>query len=548
MPGLYRCHTCCATFDTIDEIRAHIKNHPEDGYTSRLLSCDQCDMKFTEKKNLMRHQAASHVTSKSDSAAAHKRQCLYCSKQFANVKTLRHHERRNHGVRQTCEHCASTFFQSADLRKHIRRVHPTCYHSCGFCSVYFGSKKQLVQHLEAQHNKRLFDNKTELTNKSDRIEAIDPVLDRAESMRLASKHSKARTDDAFKYACTVCKKRYVDYTDMCRHRRLAHMRHLMDTVKTSDKQRHLRGAESTSIIRTRSAVEREMVDFYACVSDNIKDNLDKHLMGTESMIENAACHVRWDLASQSGSSFDLSDAPADGAVSKSTSLSHLGKFNFPKSFRLKEPDHSYKEVQRADSKNQSFSLLPRHDDDDVPPSSRQFGAAPVAAPPTLGAATPTAKDHCVVCKIAFSEAMEYRRHMREKHGVHTSEIEKEIENEKQKEGASSSEPQPRNWLLKVTKPDVNIPVTLQHAKAEQDDALDLSASPLLAKRPKKGQVDRLALVNLSGGRGRLVPPANVCTEDPTEKFHRLVASAVVVMYGTCTCRYTSMIRLSMIPG
>ena len=167
--------------------------------------------------------------------------------------------------------------------------------------------------------------------------------------------------------------------------------------------------------------------------------------------------------------------------------------------------------------------------DVLPPAHPKFndpGLRQIAHPTVVDSGSNDEKNLCVVCKTHFSAAIEYRRHMREKHGVNASEIEKEIADEKQKECAASDAPAPpRNWLLKVAKPDVNIPVTLQHEKAEQDDAMDLSVLPTQAKRVKKRQAERLALVSVPGGKRVLVPPKDVCTDDPTEKFHRLVRFA-----------------------
>lgn len=93
------------------------------------------------------------------------------------------------------------------------------------------------------------------------LQVIDPVLDKAESLKIATEKYGESTGGESKFACTICKKLFIDYTNMCRHRRLAHQRHLLDVVRTKIK-RHYPIMNFQSIIRTRAAAERESDDFY----------------------------------------------------------------------------------------------------------------------------------------------------------------------------------------------------------------------------------------------------------------------------------------------
>ena len=54
--GLFRCNLCECLVNSAAQLREHLQNHP-DVNSGRTLSCSQCEMKFSKKHNLMRHQA-----------------------------------------------------------------------------------------------------------------------------------------------------------------------------------------------------------------------------------------------------------------------------------------------------------------------------------------------------------------------------------------------------------------------------------------------------------------------------------------------------------
>ena len=53
MPGLYRCFTCYTLYDTVQDLKDHLDDHPS---LVRSLVCDKCNMRFRLKQNLRRHQ------------------------------------------------------------------------------------------------------------------------------------------------------------------------------------------------------------------------------------------------------------------------------------------------------------------------------------------------------------------------------------------------------------------------------------------------------------------------------------------------------------
>ena len=56
LEGLFRCNICEDLFDSAPQLKDHIRHHPGNSEQA-MWSCDMCDMKFKQKKCLMRHQA-----------------------------------------------------------------------------------------------------------------------------------------------------------------------------------------------------------------------------------------------------------------------------------------------------------------------------------------------------------------------------------------------------------------------------------------------------------------------------------------------------------
>ena len=109
---------------------------------------------------------------------------------------------------------------------------------------------------------------------------VDQESDRAESMRIAA----ARPSDlGFHFACTVCRKRFHDYANMCRHRRLAHHRTLLSMATRN----HRNGAEEVEAHSNSASCVMEadpFYNFYVNVAQNIADNLNSCLDGTQERI------------------------------------------------------------------------------------------------------------------------------------------------------------------------------------------------------------------------------------------------------------------------
>ena len=54
---LYRCNICDQFFDTKEELRYHLSNHPDgEAGGQRQFSCSHCKMQFKHRQNLLRHE------------------------------------------------------------------------------------------------------------------------------------------------------------------------------------------------------------------------------------------------------------------------------------------------------------------------------------------------------------------------------------------------------------------------------------------------------------------------------------------------------------
>ena len=107
----------------------------------------------------------------------------------------------------------------------MSKQHPETYHECAYCSKYFSLESTLEAHLQKDHTKDLTANKHRICVRK-KARKVMLEKDRAESRKIATDQSDGtvKYDPALQYGCIVCRKRFHDYANMCRHRRLAHDR------------------------------------------------------------------------------------------------------------------------------------------------------------------------------------------------------------------------------------------------------------------------------------------------------------------------------------
>ena len=222
---------------------------------------------------------------------------------------------------------------------------------------------------------------------------VDMEKDREESMRLAE------CKPGYKFACTVCKKRFHDYANMCRHRRLAHQRHLLISKKVrmcNNIDGHIDGNKSISDSLLFDLEPNSY--FYNNVARNISENLKYFVEGGMDDLQNNAAYIRWKSEEQ-----DIQNSPTKppnkpnlqtvsprlSSTKASLKDEAFTKYNFPVGFELKENytevigDGASKQndVEKQSEEDQSFSkdsnILQEHSPVPVPMSRNK----PLVLPP-----------------------------------------------------------------------------------------------------------------------------------------------------------------------
>ncbi|XP_067290937.1 zinc finger protein OZF [Pseudorasbora parva] len=127
----------------------------------KYISCLTCGQRFRSKRNLMKHQRATHGKKKTKSEAKEKLCiCSICGERFNEMSLLlRHraiHAKENPDRRFVCQQCGKGFAHQAFLKAH-QKVHEdaesTMPFTCHLCPRRFGYKVALVAHMKHHSSK-----------------------------------------------------------------------------------------------------------------------------------------------------------------------------------------------------------------------------------------------------------------------------------------------------------------------------------------------------------------------------------------------------------
>ena len=213
--------------------------------------------------------------------------------------------------------------------------------------------------------------------------------DREESMRLAE------CKPGYKFACTVCKKRFHDYANMCRHRRLAHQRHLLISKKVrlcNNIDRQIDGNKSISDSLLFDLEPNSY--FYNNVARNISENLKYFVEGGVNDLQNNAAYIRWKSEEHDVNNLSSETTKKQTLVSPEENREEkpreevFTKYNFPEGFKLME---NYTELlggyflKRRDEENQAKEQMfvdCRNTEQEVSPNPAPvLRAKPLILPP-----------------------------------------------------------------------------------------------------------------------------------------------------------------------
>ncbi|XP_059469078.1 titin-like isoform X3 [Neocloeon triangulifer] len=215
---LYRCHFCPALFFRHrEELMNHLTLHPDDsiassgspvlplGPPSQVFSCEHCSTTFTNRINLLKHQALHQ---------AQDFPCFYCYRVFSSPTAReRHHvQHTNNDNQHPCMFlCGKTFRTLPELRSHLQVAHNKEYFGCSKCTERFMDTAQLDVHTRMAHPGPVHEPP---------IISITPIIEEPLPPPLPPKQQ--TSEESIKYSCSMCNESFPSYVSMCKHRRVAH--------------------------------------------------------------------------------------------------------------------------------------------------------------------------------------------------------------------------------------------------------------------------------------------------------------------------------------
>uniref|UniRef100_A0A674P6J1 Zinc finger and AT hook domain containing n=1 Tax=Takifugu rubripes TaxID=31033 RepID=A0A674P6J1_TAKRU len=142
---------------------------------SLALECRSCHRSFRNRRQILKHICLGEVEEENDEENGkdfiHSQlkifACEFCNKIFkfrhSLVAHLRTHTQekpfqigqlipKHTGEKFSCQHCPFKCLSPGHLKVHIQRVHLKVKQHCGFCDKKYSDVKNLLKHMEKQHN------------------------------------------------------------------------------------------------------------------------------------------------------------------------------------------------------------------------------------------------------------------------------------------------------------------------------------------------------------------------------------------------------------
>ena len=143
--GIFDCDICESVFKTADYLKSH-KNKIHNSQRQYKFSCTSCNKHFYEKNRFDSHQEAKHIQSG-------KFRCSYCSVCWGDKYSLDQHLKIHLQIKDfVCAHCGKAFIQRATLTKHMSTVHYKMKpYNCHKCGKTFGQSGDMKRHIGIHH-------------------------------------------------------------------------------------------------------------------------------------------------------------------------------------------------------------------------------------------------------------------------------------------------------------------------------------------------------------------------------------------------------------
>lgn len=261
--GLYRCHLCSTLFDLRDELKVHVSSHSDDN-SQKGFSCGHCEMTFSHRQNLVRHQSV-HSGEKQFF-------CKHCDKSFPTQANQRRHEKTHEcsDLPFPCSFCAASFAHGVHLQKHLRKHHPEHYYPCESCSKFFLDEEQLKKH-RATHRAA--------------PESSTPKRCKLPDARAVFRRKRVKGfESENKYLCSICKRRFPTFISLRQHKKAAHA-----ATQQDRKTRSLQPRKEPIAVRSRSSKptvkELSEEEFYMTIAHRISENLLYYLDGKSPQLK-----------------------------------------------------------------------------------------------------------------------------------------------------------------------------------------------------------------------------------------------------------------------
>ncbi|XP_034250113.1 uncharacterized protein LOC117650652 isoform X2 [Thrips palmi] len=211
-----------------------VASPPQPNPDSVKLKCDMCQIDFSAKGYLERHNIKVH-------GATCKFKCTLCDKIFVDIRSLRFHKKLKHknveedGGKNTklpshfklktseeskCELCTKTFTRKSDLRRHKRTIHD--HFECRSCPLYFKSDELLAAHNLETHSEGSEGKTPESLTSPKESNAVNQDMVNSEGMAEVKRKSNDLEEELETHKCKDCSLTYKTVSCLKRHRILMH--------------------------------------------------------------------------------------------------------------------------------------------------------------------------------------------------------------------------------------------------------------------------------------------------------------------------------------
>ena len=140
MKQKYKCEQCEVSFRQKGNLLYHVKSK----HAGFVYGCEQCDYKVARQDRLRQHRESVHEGVKYF--------CNLCDYQTTHqIYLKRHNESVHEGVKYSCDQCEIQFTHKNNIKRHQEAVHEGMKYRCDICNHQFSQRHSLKQHQDSVH-------------------------------------------------------------------------------------------------------------------------------------------------------------------------------------------------------------------------------------------------------------------------------------------------------------------------------------------------------------------------------------------------------------